>query len=158
MCLRWCRSCDDAGYARCGLVEVAVLCGRACRVQACCIEPISGEADISKRNLAKRFTVILPSEIPAVLLNHRSPRKSLEFGTLGCRESGGRNRLTRRNSLSIAAVNFEGSGESTMRAGLAAEPHALEPLDSFALAVDNLCLPYQGDRHQAHANNANHVT
>src|SRR5260370_38526958 len=106
MCLRWCRSCDDAGLADCTCVEVALLCGAACRAQACCIEPISAEADISKRNLEKRFRVILPSEIPAVLLNHRSPRKSLEFGTLGCRESGGRNALTGRNSVSIAAANL----------------------------------------------------
>lgn len=155
LCLRWCRSWDDAWLADCACVEVALLCGAACWAEAWGIEPISAEADISKRNLAKRFTAILLSEIPAVLLNHRSARKSPEFGTLGCQESTGRNRLTRRNSLSIA-VNFEGSGKSTMRVGLAAELHALEPLDSFALAGDNLCLPDQGDGHQAHGNNAKH--
>lgn len=136
-------------------VEVALLCGAACWAEAWGIEPISAKADISKRNLAKRFTAILLSEILAVLLNHRSPRKSPEFGTLGYQESTGRDRLSRRNSLSIG-VDFEGAGESTMRAALSAELHALEPLDSFALAGNDLRLPDQGDGQQAHGNNAKH--
>lgn len=43
-----------------------------------------------------------------------------------------------------------------MRAGLAAELEALEPLNSFALAGNDLRLPDQGNGHQAHGNNAKH--
>ena len=43
---------------------VALFCGVAWWAEACCIEPASAEADTSKRNLAKRFTAILLSEIP----------------------------------------------------------------------------------------------
>ena len=44
--------------------------------------------------------------------------------------------------------------KSALRAGLAAELELFEPLNSFALVGDNLRLPYQGNGHTAHGNNA----
>jgi hypothetical protein len=63
LCLRWWRSCEDAGLEACGWAEFAFSCGANCMAGACLTETKSTNVEASKRNRTILFTTILLREI-----------------------------------------------------------------------------------------------
>ena len=123
---------------------------------ACCTDRNRAGVASNKRNLAIRFTKILPSGIPCKTIESQVVGNVSGNYFLNC----GWNQRVRDWRLGQAFFarrewNCEPRRETTTtRVKLAAELKLFEPLYSFTLVGNDLRLPHQRDGHAAHGDHA----